>query len=127
MILLILQKLKIVLKIYIILGKEISKFLVGLAFLTIITLKIIHLFLKDFANSCIYNAKGDAMCWHRHILLASNFHIKTMRLSYHFYLDGTFLSTKKFYQILILMYYDESSCKKVPGSYFLINFLKYIH
>ena len=44
-----------------------------------------------------------------------------MRLSHYFYLDGTFLSTKEFYQILILMYYDENSCKKVPGSYILIN------
>ena len=79
------------------------------------------IFLKDVANSYIYNAKGDGMFWHRHILWASNFHIKRMRLSHHFYLDGTFLSTKEFYQILILMYYDENSCKKVPGSYILIN------
>ena len=40
-----------------------------------------------------------------------------MRLSHHFYLDGTFLSTKEFYQ----MYNDENSCKKAPGSFILIN------
>jgi len=65
--------------------------------------------------------KGYGMFCHRHILWAYNFHIKRMRLSYHFYIDRTFLSTKEFYQILILMYYDENSCKKVPGSYILIN------
>lgn len=40
----ILQQPNIVLKIYIILGKEIAKFLVGLVFLTIAALKIIHYF-----------------------------------------------------------------------------------
>ena len=60
------------------------------------------LYLKDVSNSYIYNKKRDGMLWHRHIIWCSNFHIKRMRLSYHFYLDGTYLCTKEFYQMLIL-------------------------
>ena len=35
----------------------------------------------------------------------------------HFYFDGTYIATKEFYQLLILMYYDENSNKKIPGAY----------
>ena len=43
-----------------------------------------------------------------------------MRQSRHFYFDGTYVATKEFYQLLILMYYDDNSNKKIPGVYILI-------
>jgi len=50
----------------------------------------------------------------------SNFNIKRIRYSNHYYLDRTYIATKEFYQLLILMYYDKNSNSKIPASYILI-------
>ena len=50
----------------------------------------------------------------------SNFNIKRIRYSNHYYLDGIYIATKEFYQLLILMYYDKNSNSKIPASYILI-------
>ena len=42
-------------------------------------------------------------------------------MSPHLYIDGTFITTKEYYQLLVIMYYDKSSNKKIPGFYILIN------
>ena len=79
------------------------------------------LYLKDVSNSYIYNSKGDNMYWHRHIIWVSNYNIKRIRYSLHYYLDATYVSSKEFYELLILMYCDNNSKKKIPGAYILLN------
>ena len=39
----------------------------------------------------------------------------------HIYIDGTFITTKDYYQLIVVMYYDVNSNKKIPGCYILIN------
>ena len=39
----------------------------------------------------------------------------------HLYIDGKFITTKDYYQLLIIMYYDKSSEKKIPITFILIN------
>ena len=72
------------------------------------------LYLKDVYNSYIYNTKGDNMYWHRRIIWVSNYNIKRIRYSFHYYLDATYVSTKEFYELLILIYFDINSKKKIP-------------
>ena len=36
-------------------------------------------------------------------------------------MDGTFISTKEYYQLLVLLFYDENTNKKIPGAYKLCN------
>ena len=52
------------------------------------------LYLKDVSNSYIYNSKGYNMYWHRHIIWVSNYNIKRIRYSLHYYLDATYASSK---------------------------------
>ena len=59
------------------------------------------------------------MYWHRHIIWISNYNIKRISNSLHFYLDATYVSTKEFYQLLILMYFDNNSKKKYQGIYII--------
>ena len=72
------------------------------------------LYLKDVYNSYIYNTKGDNMYWYRHIIWVSNYNIKKIRYSFHYYLDATYVLTKEFYELLILIYFDINSKKKIP-------------
>ena len=51
----------------------------------------------------------------------SNYNINRMQLTPYLYIDRTFISIKDFYQLIIFMYYDELSNKKIPGCYALIN------
>ena len=44
-----------------------------------------------------------------------------MQHSSHYYIDGTFITTKDYYQLIVVMYYDIISLKKIPGAYILIN------
>lgn len=41
--------------------------------------------------------------------------------SQHIYIDGTFITTKDYYQLIVIMYYDTNANKKIPGCYILIN------
>ena len=97
-----------------------SKIFSSFSIFDIIYTKDHTIYLKDVVHKYIYNSKGDAIYWHRHIIWMSNFNIKRIRYSNHYYLDGTYIATKEFYQILILMYYDKNSNSKIPASYILI-------
>lgn len=44
-----------------------------------------------------------------------------IKRSYYFYIDGIFITTKDFYQMIIIMYYNEVIKKKFPGYYILVN------
>ena len=39
----------------------------------------------------------------------------------HIYIDGTFITTKDYYQLIVVIYYDVNSNKKIPGCYIQIN------
>lgn len=79
------------------------------------------MYLKDVCNSYIYKSNGKDMFWHKHIIWCSDFFINRMKTTKHLYIDGTFITTKDFKQLIIIMFFDESSKKKIPGSYILLN------
>ena len=39
----------------------------------------------------------------------------------HIYIDGTFITTKEFYQLLIILFYDKLTKTKIPAVYILTN------
>jgi len=61
------------------------------------------------------------MYWHRHFIWVSNYNIKRIRYSFHYYLDAIYISKKEFYELLILIHFDINSKKKIPGAYILLN------
>ena len=97
-----------------------SKIFNSFSIFDIICTKDHTIYLKEVVHKYIYNSKGDAIYWHRHIIWMSNFNIKRIRFSNHYYLDGTYIATKEFYQLLILIYYDKNSNSKIPALYILI-------
>ena len=48
------------------------------------------------------------------------YNINRIKSSPYLYFDGKFISTKDFYQLIIFMFYEKSSEKKIPGFYDLI-------
>ena len=93
-----------------------SKIFSSFSIFNIIYIKDHTIYLKDAVHKYIYNSKGDAIYWHRHIIWMSNFNIKRIRFSNHYYLDGTYIATKEFYQLLILIYCDKNSNSKILSS-----------
>ena len=73
-------------------------------------------YLKDVQNKYIYNTPKDNIYWHTYILWMTNNHINRMRKSKHYYIDFTYIRV-----LLVMMYYDDISDKKIPGIYLLIN------
>ena len=59
--------------------------------------------------------------WHKHIILVSALFIKLLQESQHIYIDATYISTKEFYQTLIIMAYSQVIDKKIPCVYVLMN------
>ena len=55
-------------------------------------------YLKDVVTSLLYTSNWKQIYWHRHILWFSNFDLNRMLNSEHLYFDGTFITTKEFYQ-----------------------------
>ena len=80
-----------------------------------------NMYLKDVSNSYIYMSNGKEMFWHKHIIWCSDFFINRMKTTKHLYIDGTFITTKDFKQLIIIMFFDDSSKRKIPGSYILLN------
>lgn len=77
--------------------------------------------LKDVSFSFLYTPDGKHLFWHKHLVWMSDFHINRIINSSHLYIDGTFITTKDYYQVLVIMYYDNNSQKKIPGCFILIN------
>ena len=71
-----------------------------------------QIFLKDVCTSYLYKSDNKNMNWHHHIIWGSNYHFNNMALSHHLYIDGTFLTTKEFYQMIIIMNYHDTIEKK---------------
>ena len=66
---------------------------------------------------CKKDKKTECIIW------ASEFNIKIMTLNGNFYFDYSFIKTNKFYQTLILMYYDEKTVLFIPGVFTLFGWI----
>lgn len=58
---------------------------------------------------------------HEHVIYISNFIIKKLLYSSHYYIDGTFVIPNGFRQLIVILYYDPFSKKRYSGLYSLIN------
>ena len=70
------------------------------------------LYLRDVSTKLLYTTDGNNLYWHKHIIWITNYNINMIQLSPYLYIDGAFISTKDFYQLIIIMYYDELGKKK---------------
>ena len=55
------------------------------------------------------------------MIFCSDFFIKKLLDSHHWYIDNTFLRPEGFSQLIIIMYYDNELNKRYPSLYSLIN------
>ena len=55
------------------------------------------------------------------IIWMTDFQHKKIISSKHLYIDRTFHVPKNFYQLIIILYYDELTNKPYPGAFILIN------
>jgi len=78
-------------------------------------------FLRDERTTLIYDEESKNNYWHRHIIWVSALFIKLLQESQHIYIDATYISTKDFYQTLIIMAYSQVINKKIPCAYILMN------
>ena len=81
-----------------------------------------EMFLRD-ERTCyindIYN--NNKFYWHKHILWISPLYIKILQESDHLYIDCTYISTKEYYQMLVIMAYNVLLDMKIPCAYILLN------
>ena len=78
-------------------------------------------FLRDYTYKTIYTKDGKSNINHEHIIYISNFYIKKLRESKHFYIDGTFVNPNGFKQFIVILYYVQNLVKRFPGVFALIN------
>ena len=69
----------------------------------------------------IYSKSGKKLIYHEHIIFISNYFIKKLRVSEHFYIDGTFVYPSGFRQLIVILFYENKRCKRYPGLFALIN------
>lgn len=78
--------------------------------------------LRDYYQIYIQIPKTNILKEHLHIIYMSSFHQKLMLTSPQFYVDGTFIGrSKKFTQVIVVLYYLPLIDKKIFGSFILIN------
>lgn len=51
----------------------------------------------------------------------SNYFIRQLRDSIHYYIDVTFVRPKSYKQLIVILYYDNKNQKQYTGSFALIN------
>ena len=69
----------------------------------------------------LYNKDNISLFQHEHIIYVSDYFIKKLNKSSHFYIDGTFVYPKGFKQLIVILYYDSDLNKRFPGLFALIN------
>ena len=79
------------------------------------------LYLRDYTFKGIYSKNGKNIIEHEHIIYVSDFYIKKMAESPHFYIDGTFVYPSDFKQLIVILFYDIYINKRIPGLFALIN------
>lgn len=80
-----------------------------------------QLYLREYIHKSIYNKKGNRLINYEHIIHTSNYFIRKLRESIHYYIDGTFVRPKGFVQMIVFLYYDNKTQKRYPGAFALIN------
>ena len=78
-------------------------------------------FLRDYTYKTIYSKDGKSIINHEHVIYISDFYIKKLRESKHFYIDGTFVNPKGFKQLIVILYYEQNLERRFPGVFALIN------
>ena len=84
-----------------------------------------NFFMRDYTNTLLYNKTGKNQFIHEHMIFVSNFFIRKLNTSKHWYVDGTFVYPKDFSQLIVILYKDENLNRRFPGLYALINNKKY--
>ena len=82
-------------------------------------------YLRDYSYTLIYNSNGKSQFIHEHMIFISNFFIRKLQSSTHWYVDGTFVYPNEFSQLIVILYRDDILEKRFPGLYALINNKKY--
>ena len=83
------------------------------------------IFLRDYTYTNLYNKSGKTLFLHEHMIFISNYFIKKLNAAEHIYIDGTFIFPPGFKQFIVILYRDETSGKRYPGLYALINNKKF--
>ena len=78
-------------------------------------------FLRDYCYCLLYNHTGRKQIKHEHMIFCSDYFIKKLRASKHWYIDGTWVYPKGFKQLIIILYIDDKNGKRYPGVFSLIN------
>ena len=81
-------------------------------------------FLRDYSMTMIYNRNNKSMFPHEHTIYISDYFIKKLYSSSHWYIDGTFIYPNSFRQLIVILYYDYILQKKFPVLFALINIKK---
>ena len=87
-------------------------------------------FLKDYCSTMLYNKSNNTQFEHEHVIYISDYFIKKLNNSSHYYIDGTFIHPPDFKQLIVILYYDEIINKRMAGMFALINNKKengYLH
>ena len=69
----------------------------------------------------LFNKSGKSQFIYEHMIFVSNYFLRKIRAAVHIYIDGTFLYTEGFSQLIVILYRDENSGKRCPGLFALIN------
>lgn len=77
--------------------------------------------MRDYSFKYIYNKKCNKLIEHEHVIFISNFFIKKLGESGHYYIDRTFVFPKGFKQMLIILTKDRLTNKRYPCCFGLIN------
>ena len=78
-------------------------------------------FLRDYTLKLIYNEKGNKLIMHEHAIFLSNYFLKCLQLSSHYYIDGTYIFPKDFNQLLVIQFIHNQYNIRIPGCFILIN------
>ena len=79
------------------------------------------IYFRDEATKYCYDFKNKSYYWHKHIIWIAPIFIKYLQQSDFLYIDATYISTKEYYQLLIVMAYNVIIDKKIPCAYILMN------
>ena len=79
------------------------------------------LYLRYQYTTLLYDEKNKNNYWHKHIIWISPIFIKILQETPHLYIDATYISTKDYYQLVIIMAYYTLIDLKFPCSYILMN------
>ena len=78
-------------------------------------------FLRDYNVTMAYNKSNKSLFQHEHAIFISDYFIRKLNTSKHFYIDETCVFPKGFRQLIVLLYLDENVNKRFSGLFTLIN------